>query len=143
IILIPKGVSKARKTSMQIYRSQLIEVQGNIEDCLNILEYAVEEYGWYNTSTYKKANPYAIEGAKTIAYELYEQSTALPEYIFIPVGGGGTLVGMWRGFQELIKLNKIKSIPKLIAVQNQKFNALEIALNNGYYNDFQLKSINI
>src|SRR5699024_8780013 len=34
IILIPKGVSKARKTSMQIYGSQLIEVQGNIEDCL-------------------------------------------------------------------------------------------------------------
>lgn len=143
VILIPKDVNPMRKMSMQIFGSQLIEVQGDIEDCLNIIENVVDKHGWYHTSTYKKANPYTIEGAKTIAYELYEQSDILPDYVFIPVGGGGTLVGIWRGFKELKELEKIDTIPKLIGVQNQKFNGLEIALNKGYYTDQQLKDIDI
>lgn len=143
VILIPTGVSPMRKMTMQIYGSTLIEVQGNIEDCLQIIEDVVTKHGWYHTSTYKRANPYTLEGAKTIAYELYEQSDSLPEYIFIPIGGGGTLVGIWKGLKELKDLGKINTIPKLIGVQNKKFNALEIALDKNYYNDQQLKDIDI
>lgn len=143
VVLIPTGVSPMRKMTMQIFGSQLIEVQGSIEDCLKIIEDVVDNHGWYHTSTYKKANPYAIEGAKTIAYELYEQSDILPDYVFVPVGGGGTLVGIWRGFKELKDLGKINKIPKLIGIQNQKFNGLEIALNKGYSTDQQLKEIDI
>lgn len=140
-IFIPIGVNDDRKTTMQIYGSELIEVMGNIEDCLNVVEELVEKEGIYQTTTYKKGNPYTSEGPKTIAYELYEQMGQVPDFIFVPVGGSGTLGGIWRGFFDLKKMGLIDSIPRLIGVQNEKFNGLEIALRRGYTTDDQMHEL--
>jgi threonine synthase len=143
VILIPPGVSQERIMAMQIYGSEIIEVQGNIEDCLEVAQEMVNKYGWYETSTYKKANPYTIEGPKTIAYEIFEQLEEIPDYIFVPVGGGGTLTGIWKGFNELKDLNQINYIPALVGIQNTNFNGLEIALRKGYTKDNELHLIDI
>lgn len=140
-ICIPAGVNPDRQMTMQIYGSELIEIEGNIEDCIHLVETLVEQEGIYQTTSYRKGNPYTSEGPKTIAYELFEQMHELPDFIFIPVGGAGTLGGIWRGFRDLMKMGLIGKIPRMIGVQNERFNGLEIALQRGYTTDGQMREL--
>lgn len=142
-ILLPPGVSKERIMAMQVYGSEVIEVQGSFEDCIQIVQSLVAEHGWVEMTTYRRANPYQAEGAKTISYELYEQLGTAPDYIVIPIGGGGTLGGIWRGFQELKQMGLVQKLPRLIGVQNEKFNGIEIALKEGLHTEEELKHLNI
>jgi threonine synthase len=58
-----------------------------------------------------------MEGVKTIAYELVEQLKSVPDLVFVPVGGGGLLTAIWRGFVDLKAQNLISFMPRIIAVQ--------------------------
>jgi threonine synthase len=76
------------------------------------------ENGWYHLSTAGMYNPFNVEGAKTIAYELFIQSgDTLPDWILCPVGGGGLLGAVWRGFRDLVELGLLGSVPRLAGVQ--------------------------
>jgi threonine synthase len=62
--------------------------------------------------------PWNVEGAKTIAYELWQQyNCELPEWVVAPVGGGGLLGGIWRGFLDLVRLGLIEKPPRLAGMQ--------------------------
>ncbi len=79
---------------------------------------ACEAFGWYHLSTAGMYEPFNVEGAKTIAYELYQQTGGdLPDWIVAPVGGGGLLGGIWRGFLDLQRLGLIERAPRLAGVQ--------------------------
>lgn len=64
-----------------------------------------------------KYSPEGMEGVKTIAYEIVEQLGEVPQYVFIPVGGGGLLSAIWRGFLDLKSRHLIEKLPRLVAVQ--------------------------
>ncbi len=75
-------------------------------------------YGWAHLSTAGMYEPYNVEGAKTIAYELFQQYKGdLPDWVVMPVGGGGLLGGVWRGFTDLQRLGLIDRSPRLVGVQ--------------------------
>jgi threonine synthase len=79
---------------------------------------ACRAFGWYHLSTAGMYEPFNVEGAKTIAYELYCQTQGnLPDWIVAPVGGGGLLGGVWRGFLDLKRLGLIERLPRLAGVQ--------------------------
>lgn len=59
-------------------------------------------------------SPEAMEGAKTIAYEIVEQHPDV-DAIYAPVGGGGLLAALGRGLAELRTLGH--RVPRLVAVQ--------------------------
>ena len=53
-------------------------------------------------------HPYFIEGTKTLAYELWEQlGFAVPDNILVPTGYGSNILGLDRGFDELIRVGEI------------------------------------
>jgi threonine synthase len=63
-------------------------------------------------------SPYAVEGTKTIAYEICEQlGWTPPDWIVFPVGTGSGIVGCYRGLQELHRLGWIERIPRLVCAQ--------------------------
>jgi threonine synthase len=79
---------------------------------------ACARWGWQHLSTAGMYEPYNVEGAKTIAYELWQQYDGdLPDWIVAPVGGGGLLGGIWRGLLDLQRLGLIKRLPRLAGVQ--------------------------
>lgn len=79
---------------------------------------ACRRKGWYHLSTAGLYEPYNVEGAKTIAYELYQQYKGdLPDWIVMPVGGGGLLGAVWRGFLDLKRLGLITVLPRLAGIQ--------------------------
>jgi threonine synthase len=93
---------------------------------------ACTAFGWYHLSTAGMYEPYNVEGAKTIAYELYQQTNgALPDWIVAPVGGGGLLGGIWRGFLDLQRLGLIKTLPRLAGVQAAGCAPLRDAIDRG------------
>ena len=63
--------------------------------------------------------PYRLEGAKTVAYELAEQSRwDLPDVVLWPAGEGLELIGAWKAFEELEAVGWISNKrPRMIAVE--------------------------
>lgn len=79
---------------------------------------ACDAFGWYHLSTAGIYAPFNVEGAKTLAYEIYAQTAGhVPEWIVAPVGGGGLLGGVWRGFLDLQRLGLIQQGPRMVGVQ--------------------------
>jgi threonine synthase len=61
--------------------------------------------------------PQAMEAVKTIAYEVYDELGSV-DGIFAPVGGGGLLAGVHRGFDDLRRLGCMDRLPKMFACQS-------------------------
>jgi len=93
---------------------------------------ACRRFGWYHLSTAGMYEPFNVEGAKTIAYELLAQTApSLPDWIVAPVGGGGLLGGVWRGFLDLRRLGLIDRLPRLAGVQAAGCAPLKLAVDTG------------
>jgi threonine synthase len=70
-----------------------------------------------------RSNPYGQEGYKAIAYELAEELGGVPPLVAVPVAGGDTLYGIWRGFRDLEERLGL-AMPELLACQPAWFNTL-------------------
>ena len=70
-------------------------------------------------SIFTLKEPYRIEGKKTLGYEIAEQlDWKLPDVILYPTGGGTGLIGMWKAFDEMEKLDWIDNKrPRMFSVQ--------------------------
>ncbi|MDF2715045.1 MAG: thrC 1 [Paenibacillus sp.] len=79
---------------------------------------SVREYDWESTITAFRYNPYAMEGVKTISFELAEQLRGAPTSVYSPAGGAGLYVGIWKGFEELSQIGAIPCKPHMVAVQS-------------------------
>jgi threonine synthase len=128
VAIMSKGAPPARIYPLFALGSQILEVDGDIDALISQVIEICRAQGLYLSSTSRESNPYQGEGAKTIAFELFEQLGRVPDWIVVPVGGGGTLAAIWRGFQDLHTLGWIDRLPKLVGVQPRAYNALEIAM---------------
>jgi threonine synthase len=76
--------------------------------------------------------PFFIEGTKTLAYELWEQlGFRAPDNIVVPTGYGSNILGLDRGFDELMRRGEIARRPHLFAVQAANCAALNAAWTAG------------
>lgn len=74
--------------------------------------------GWQMLVTARAFSPHAMEGVKTIAYEVCQQLQGqVPDVIYVPVGGGGLLSASWKGFVEAKAAGWIDRLPRMVAVQ--------------------------
>jgi threonine synthase len=94
----------------------------NKMDRWTMLAEAASRYGWFVTSPYRApvvgSHALGIEGYKTIAYEIVEQSGGVaPDWCALPVCYGDALSGLWAGFQELFAQRAITRLPKMVAAE--------------------------
>lgn len=69
------------------------------------------------------ANPYGVEGFKTIAFEIVEQLDGkAPDRVFVPTGSGDGLYGIAKGFRELVLTGAIEQSPKIVGCQTVAVN---------------------
>jgi threonine synthase len=77
-------------------------------------------------------HPFFIEGTKTLAYELWEQlGFMVPDNILVPTGYGSNILGLDRGFDELVRQGEIARRPRLFAVQAENCAAFAAAWTAG------------
>lgn len=123
VIIVPAKAPLAKLTQILLYGARLVTVEGSYDDAFDLSVAASEHFGWYNRNT--AFNPVTIEGKKTAAFELALQfNSRLPDRIFVPTGDGVILSGLYKGFEDLMKLNLIQKMPVLVAVQSALSNNL-------------------
>ncbi|MCD4818198.1 MAG: threonine synthase [Candidatus Cloacimonetes bacterium] len=119
IIFLPKSAPKAKLTQICMYGAKIIPVNGTYDDAFDLSIEATKKFGWYNRNT--AYNPFTIEGKKIVSFEIFQQmKRQLPDRIFVPVGDGCIISGVYKGFEDLLKLKLIEKMPTIIAVQSEK-----------------------
>ncbi|MCR8432621.1 MAG: threonine synthase [Candidatus Korarchaeota archaeon] len=74
--------------------------------------------------------PSYIEGLKTISFEIFEQlNMNIPDIIIVPVGSGALISAIWKGFEELRKLNLLDNTPRLVGVQVEGADPITMLFN--------------
>jgi len=115
-IFVPRTAPQAKVAQLLIFGANVIMVEGTYDQAFDLCLEASREYGWYSRNT--AYNPYLSEGKKTAALEICEQlGWEAPDRIFVSVGDGCIIGGLWKGLKDLIALGFIDKMPKLMGVQ--------------------------
>ncbi len=116
IIFVPERAPRAKVAQLLIFGANVIMVEGTYDQAFDLCLEASKEYGWYSRNT--AYNPYLSEGKKTAALEICEQlGWEAPDRVFVAVGDGCIIGGLWKGFRDLLALGFIERMPKLVGVQ--------------------------
>jgi threonine synthase len=113
-IYVPNYLSPNRLFHLNLLNAKVHIVSGSRKDVSNAALNASKDM-FYASHAW---SPFFLHGIKTIAYELCEQLKVknLPP-IYVPTGNGTLLLGLFLGFKDLMDLNMIDRLPKLLAVQ--------------------------
>ena len=130
IVIMPVHTPTIFKNECELYGAKLITIKGLINDCAKKADEVNEKNEYFNIATLKE--PYRLEGKKIMGYEIAEQlNWELPDVIVYPAGGGTGLIGIWKAFDEMLKLGWInKPLPKMIAVQPENCSPIKASLND-------------
>ncbi|MDD5557163.1 MAG: threonine synthase [bacterium] len=123
IIFVPASAPKAKIAQLLIFGATVFTVRGSYDDAFDLCLKATAEYGWYNRNT--GYNPYTREGKKSVSFEVCEQlGWEVPDLVFVPVGDGNIISGVWKGFRDLLAVGLIDRLPRLVAVQSELSSAV-------------------
>jgi threonine synthase len=133
VIFTFKGTTGPMLTQMRAYGATVIACE-NKADRWTLMEHAVRHYGWFPTSPFfgpvVGSNPYGIEGYKTLAYEIAEQMHwNVPDWCVVPVCYGDALLGMWRGFEDMMAFGWTDRMPRMVAAE--VYGSISAALADG------------
>ncbi len=130
VIFVPETAPQAKIAQLLIFGSRVMLVKGNYDQAFDLCLAASKEFGWYCRNT--GYNPYTVEGKKTASLEICEQLTLThspspalqasgtwraPDRIFVSVGDGNIISGLWKGLRDLAALGWIDKMPKLMGIQ--------------------------
>lgn len=130
ILFVPETAPVNKLMQSLIYGACVVPIKGTYDDAFALsIEYS-EKFGGINRNT--AYNPFTIEGKKSVSIELFEQlGRKVPDAVYIPVGDGVILSGVYKGFTDLQRAGLITHIPKLICVQAEGSAAVSHAFNTG------------
>jgi threonine synthase len=131
IVLVPRGTAEWRLLPLYALGATVVEVQEPIDTVTARVTELAAGGRIYSSSTTRTSNPYQAEAPKTIAYEIFEALGDVPDWVVLPIGGGGTISGVWRGFEELRAAGETDRSPRLLGVVARDYNALERAMDAG------------
>lgn len=130
LVLVPHETEVPLRRQIRAYGAEVLVTE---YDARGALLAELADRGWYPTVNVTEPYtglPYSYEAYKTIAFELIEQGD-VPDAVFIGIGAGDGLYGIWKGFRELVALDAIDEPPKMIAVQPEERTPIVEALEAG------------
>jgi threonine synthase len=126
VVFAPHTAPEAKVAQLLIYGARVFLVKGTYDQAFELSLAASKEFGWYSRNT--GYNPYTAEGKKTASFEICEQLAltksksssngwGVPDQVFVAVGDGNIITGLWKGLRDLLALGWIEKMPKLMGVQ--------------------------
>lgn len=138
-IFLPKETPESKILQMKAYGAEICVVDGNRELAAE-LAYEAAKNSYYASHCF---NPFFFQGTKTFVYEAFEQmNEKIPDYIVLPAGNGTLIIGAYLGYVDLLKAKLIDKIPKIIAIQTQACNPIEIAYKANKKNINSIEKMN-
>ncbi|MEM2530584.1 MAG: threonine synthase [Candidatus Bathyarchaeia archaeon] len=129
-VFVPDYASEGKLLQSSAYGAKVFKIRGTRGDVYKAADYVRKRFGWYYCGF--QANPFAIEGPKTIAFEILEQlDWAVPDWILFPVGTGSGILGIYKGLWEMRALGLIDRFPALACVQPEGCCPIASALKTG------------
>ena len=129
ILFVPASAPINKLMQSVLYGAHVVPVKGTYDDAFALSIEYTKLFGGINRNT--AYNPMTIEGKKSISIELFEQmGRKAPDAIYVPVGDGCIIGGVAKGFSDLKKAGLIDKLPRLIACQSEKSDAISRAINN-------------
>ncbi len=114
-VLVPEGKIALGKLSQAIaHNAQLMQVQGNFDDCLEIARDLAKNYPVHLVNS---VNPDRIEGQKTAAFEIVEVLGDAPDFHIVPVGNAGNYTAYTRGYTEELTRGATTKLPRMFGFQ--------------------------
>ena len=145
IVLVPKGKIAMGKMAQAIaYGAEIFQVDGNFDDSLRLASEICEKDD--KTLLLNSLNPFRIEGQKTVSYEMVDQLNDVPEAVILPVGNGGNITAVWKGFTEVFERGSTelfgtdfasKDPPRMIGVQAEGAAPIARAFKTGMRNSIE------
>ena len=147
IIFVPRSAPQAKIAQLLVYGSRVLAVDGSYDDAFDLCVRACESFGWYNRNT--GYNPFMTEGKKTVSFEIAAQLSETrsfggeidperhgphfdsPDSVFVSVGDGSIIGGVFKGFSELHTLGWIDHVPRIFGVQSTASAAIHNAWRDG------------
>ncbi len=123
VIYVPGTAPRAKLAQLKVYGADVRIVNGTYDNAYDLCVIESLENEYFNRCT--GYNPYTREGKKSVSFELWEQlGYNAPGTVFVPVGDGNIISGVWKGFKDLKNLDLIDQMPQLVAVQSEKSDAV-------------------
>jgi threonine synthase len=125
-VFLPASAPIAKRIQVLQYGAELVSVDGTYDQAFDLcLAYSKQSGALSRNTAY---NPLTIEGKKTVAFEMVDDlaraGAGAPAHVFVPTGDGVILAGVYRGFENLLKLGRIGKIPTVWACQAEGSSAL-------------------
>ncbi len=117
-ILVPETASYPKIAQIAACGAEVVTIKGSRQDVADAALAQTDDPS--NAVFYASHNwqPFFVEGVKTLAYELWEQSGfRAPDNLVVPLGYGSNVLGAERGFDELLRAGEIPRRPRLFGVQ--------------------------
>jgi threonine synthase len=116
LVLVPEASTASGKLSQAVaHGARVLRVKGDF-DCAMELVAELAHRG--EVALLNSANPFRIEGQKTIVFEMLQQLCwQPPDWIVFPAGNLGNCAAFGKALREASELGLIDRIPRLAAVQ--------------------------
>ena len=145
VILAPRTAPPAKVAQLLIFGATVLLVEGTYDQAFDLTIEAAAALGWYCRNT--GYNPFTAEGKKTAAFEMCEQLGVAarakdrsgpsplpwipPDVVFVSVGDGNIISGLHKGFRDLLELEWIPRMPRLVGIQAEGSAAVYQAFTAG------------
>lgn len=113
-VYVPGAASGAKRRQIEGLGARLVLVAGPRSEAELAARRAADGGAVYASHAYL---PQQVLGYATCAFEIYGQLHRAPGCVVVPVGQGGLLLGLFRGFSALRSAGVIERLPMLIGVQ--------------------------
>ena len=113
-VFVPEYASGPKSQQIAAYGAELVRVAGPRSAASGAVLEEARAGKAYASHAYL---PFGLAGYATIAYELYESMGGAPDMVVAPVGHGGLLLGVVRGFRALQASGYIAKMPRFLGVQ--------------------------
>jgi len=167
-VFLPAAAPAAKRIQVLQYGARLVEVQGTYDKAFDdSLEYTAKSKVLSRNTAY---NPLTIEGKKTASFEIAKALGALrdtnsannalrscaaqkpdgthlktkycsPGHVFVPTGDGVILSGIIKGFEDMLRLGLVDTMPVVWACQAKGSSALARALKTGKFTTIPSKTL--
>ena len=138
-LFLPKTAPTAKLVQALQYGATVHRVDGNYDFAYDLsMEFSRRKGGMNRNTAY---NPLTIEGKKTVSLELFMQLKRPVDVLFVSVGDGCILAGIYKGFRDLKKLGLIEQVPRIIGVQAQTSDALTRAFTTGKFTNIPTSTL--
>ena len=138
-LFLPKTAPPAKMIQSLQYGADLVLAEKNYDQAFALSIQYSKKFGGMNRNT--AYNPMTIEGKKTVSIEIFNQLGRVPEHVFVSVGDGVILSGLYKGFRDLLQLKQIPRMPEIHAIQASGSSSIFKAMSSGEFQELAAETI--